>query len=65
MGNPFFVSDVIGRIHKRFQVFLHSSNMNCLDDVETGLLSEFGKLQHRLEQGKWITSTPIWVEFPI
>ena len=25
---------------------------------------EFSKLQRCVEWGKWITSTPVWVEFP-
>ena len=36
--------------------------MTCLDNVESGALTEFGELQQRVDQGKWITSTSIRAE---
>ena len=47
---------------KKNSVFLSSCNMTCLDNVESGALTEFGELQQRVDQGKWITSTSIRVE---
>ena len=44
-GNPLFGSDIIDLIHKRVKVFLKLCNIACLDDVETGALTELGKLQ--------------------
>ena len=61
VGNPLFGADLVDRIHKWAQAFLHLCNTTCLDDVETGALSEFGKIQWCVERGKWMTSTPIWV----
>ena len=63
--NPFFGAYLVDRIHKLVQVFLHSCNKTCLDDVETGVLLEFGKLKWHIEWGKWITSTPVWLELPM
>ena len=63
--NTFFGFYIVNQIHNRFQLFLHSCNITCLYDVEKGALSDFGDLHRRVERGEWITSTPIWVEFPI
>ena len=32
--NHLFSTDLVGRIHKRVQMFLHSYNMKYLDDVQ-------------------------------
>ena len=36
--------------------------MTCLNNVNTGALSEFREIQRRVECRYWITSTPIWVK---
>ena len=61
--DPLFGADLMDRIHKRVQVFLHSCNMNSIKDVESGALAEFGGLQKKVERGEWITLTPVWVEW--
>ena len=43
--NPLFGADLMDRIHKRVQVFLHSCNTTAIYDVESGALAEFGGLQ--------------------
>ena len=55
-----FGVDITNRFHKEVQILLPSNNMSSLDDVETALLAEFCDLQWRVEQGEWITYTPIW-----
>ena len=65
VGNPFCGADIVYRIHKWVKFFLHSFNTTCLEDVEMVSPSEFNKIQRCVELVKWITSTPIWVEFPI
>ena len=52
------------RIHKRVQVFLHSCNTTAIEDVESGDLEEFRRIQKKLERGEWLTSMPVWVERP-
>ena len=37
-----FRADLMDRIHKRVQVFLHSCNTTAIDDMESGALAEFG-----------------------
>ena len=50
------------RIPKRVNVFLHSCNTTAIEDVEWGVLAEFRGLQKKLERGKWLTSTIVWVD---
>ena len=45
-------------------MFLHSCNTTAIEEVESGALAEFGGLQNKVERGEWITSTPVWVEWP-
>ena len=61
---PFFGADLVDWVHKQVQVFLQSCSTAYLDDVETGALSELGKIYQCVEQGECNTSTPIWVELP-
>ena len=61
-GNSFFGADLVDHIHKQGKVILHLFNTACIEDVETGEIPEFGELQRKIEQGKWIKTTPIWVE---
>ena len=56
--DPLFGSDLMDRIHKRVQVFLHSCNTTEIEDVELGALEEFWGLQKRVERGEWLTSVP-------
>ena len=58
---PLFGEDLIERIHKCVQVFIHSCNTNSTKDVESGALAEFGGLHKKVERGEWITTTPVWV----
>ena len=46
-----FGEDLMDRIHKRVQVFLHSCNTTAIEDVEPGALTEFGGLQKNVERG--------------
>ena len=57
---PLFGADIMDRIHKRVQVFLHSCNTTANEEVESGAMAEFGGLQKRVERGEWLTSTPVW-----
>ena len=43
-GHRLFGEEIVVRIHKRVQVFLHSCNTMPLEDVETGALAESGEL---------------------
>ena len=43
--DPIFGADLMDRIHKRVQVFLHSCNTTKTEEVESGALAEFGGLQ--------------------
>ena len=36
--DPLFGADLMDRIHKRMQVFLHSCNTTAIEDVESGAL---------------------------
>ena len=62
--DPLFGSDLIDRIHKCVQVFLHFCNTTSIKDVELGAPAEFGKLKKKLERGDYITTTPVWVDRP-
>ena len=62
--DPLFGADLVDRIHKRVQVFLHSCNTKAIEEVESGALAEFGELQKRVERVEWITSTLVWVKRP-
>ena len=62
--DPLFGADLMDRIHKRVQVFLHSCNTTAIEDVESGALEEFQGLQKRVERGEWLTYVPAWVERP-
>ena len=42
--DPLFGADLIDRIHKRVQVFLHSCNMTSIEDVKSRALAEFGEI---------------------
>ena len=59
-----FGADLMDRIHKKVQVFLHSCNTTVIEDMESGALEEFQGLQKRAEIGEWMTSMPAWVETP-
>ena len=37
--DPLFGADLMDRIHKRVQVFLHSCNTNDIEDVDLGTLA--------------------------
>ena len=43
--------DLMYRIHKHVQVFLHSCNMIAIKDVESGALEKFGGLKKKVERG--------------
>ena len=47
--DPIFGADLMDRIHKRVQVFLHSCNTTPIKDVESGALAEFGGIQKKVE----------------
>ena len=49
--DPLFGEDLMDRIHKRVQVFLHSSNTTAIEEVESGALVEFGGLQKKVKRG--------------
>ena len=53
--DPLFRADLMDRIHKRVQVFLHSWNTTSIKEVESGSLAEFIVLQKRVERGEWLT----------
>ena len=63
--DPLFGSDLMDRIHKRVQVFLHSCNTTVIKDVELGALAMFGRIQEKVERGEWLTSTPVCVDQPV
>ena len=44
---PLFGADLMDRIHKRVQVFLHSCNTTSIEDVESGALLEFGGIRKK------------------
>ena len=56
--DPLFGSDLMDRIHKRVQVFLHSCNTTEIEDVESGALEKFRGLQKRVDIGEWLNSVP-------
>ena len=60
--DPLFGADLMDRIHKRVQVFLHSCNTTTIEEVESGALEEFYDLQKRMEIGECMTSMSVWVE---
>ena len=62
--DPLFGADLMDRIHKRVQVFLHSCNTTSIEKVDSGVLEEFRGLQKRVDRGEWLTSMPVWVERP-
>ena len=62
--DPLFGADLMDRIHKHVQVFLHSCKTTSIEEVESGALEEFRGLQKMVERGEWLTSTPVWVERP-
>ena len=57
--DPLFRSDLMDRIHKRVQVFLHSCNTTAIEEVESGALSEFGGIKKKVERGECLTSIPV------
>ena len=50
--DPLFGADLMDRIHKCVQVFLHSCNTNEIEELESGALAEFGGLQKKVERGE-------------
>ena len=64
MKDPLFGADLIDRIHKRVQVFLHFCNMTSIKDVESGALEEFGELKKEVERGEWSTTAPGLLDRP-
>ena len=62
--DPLFGADLMDRIHKRVQVFLHFCNTKSIKEVELGALEDFRGLQKRVDRGEWLTLTPVWVERP-
>ena len=62
--DPLFGADLMGRIRKLVQMFLHSCNTTAIEDVDSGALTEFGGLQKNVERGEWLTYTPGWVDRP-
>ena len=46
------------------QAFFYSCNTTTIEDVESGALEEFGRLQKKVERGEWVTSTPVWADQP-
>ena len=46
--DPLFGEDLVDMIHKYVQVLLHSCNKTPIEDVESGTLVEFGKLQKKI-----------------
>ena len=59
-----FGDDLMDRVHKHVQVFLHYCNSTSIKDVESGDLTEFGGLQKKVQKGERLTSTPGWVDRP-
>ena len=53
--DPLLGADLMDRIHKRVQVFLHYRKTTVIEDVELGALAEFGGLQKNVERGEWLT----------
>ena len=62
--DPLFGADLMDRIHNSVQVFLHSCNTTSIEEVESGAMEEFRRLQKRMERVEWITLTPVWVKRP-
>ena len=62
--NTIFGVDLLGKSHKWVQVFLNLCNATKLDDVDTTELTDFREIYQKVEQGEWMWSTPLWVEFP-
>ena len=48
--DPLFWEDLMDRIHKRVQVFLHSCNTTFIKNMELGNLAEFGGMQQKVER---------------
>ena len=59
-----FGPDLMDKIHKCVQVFLHSFNTTATEDVESGALREFGGFQKKVEKGDWLTLMSGWVDRP-
>ena len=49
--DPLFGADLMDRIHKRVQVFLHSCNTTPIKDVEWRDLADFGGIHKKGERG--------------
>ena len=47
-----FGADLMDRIHKRVQVFLHSCNTTTIEEVGSGALAEFGGLKKKVKRGE-------------
>ena len=63
--NVFFGAYQINQMYKWVQVLLHSCNTTMLDNMEKVAMTEFGKIYSRVERGKWIIYSPIWVDMPV
>ena len=50
--DPIFGADLMDRINKSVQVFLHSCNTTSIKEVELVSLGEFRGLQKRVERGE-------------
>ena len=50
-NNSLLGADLMDRIHKRVQVFLHSCNRTTIEYVESGALAKFVRLQRKVERG--------------
>ena len=46
--DPLFSVDLMYRVHKCVQVFLHSCNTTAIEEVELGALAEFGGIQNKV-----------------
>ena len=62
--DPLFGADLMDRIHKHMQVFLHSCNTIAIKEVELGALVEFLGIHKKVERVECLTSMPVWVEQP-
>ena len=48
--DPLFRADLMDKMHKRLQVFIHSCNTTYIKDVESGDLVEFVRLHKKVER---------------
>ena len=57
-GNNFLVTNIVNHIHKQVQLSLHSCNITCLDNVDTGYLLQFEELWRIMEWVNCVLHTP-------